>query len=414
MKKDKSDVTIGDMLGTSSNEEIWANIKPAVDKHIAGSVLDPVTIENDQEFQMDILTAVEPCKDGGWTISHDGWCFFCPASSLVTPVVGMRARFYGRGIGYTVRGLALRTEIASENKWNTVFYLNDEDSNKKHQVDTYGADAADWLARWDSGETVWTIPLTEVGPGHEQTLHIVVAEFLRHFLTGVYDDRWGTAWDASGNPGHEITIATSLLEQSHPVLSTFKMPTTLWSAAALLASKIYLFGPIHVFGSLARDDKIHTVLASKTDVAPVLDLTYQASPSDPAEMYGKDAADWLARWDAGQPVWSISMGGMGPGYEQALQTCAAQVLRHLLDTKYDHSKWEDKGIWEHDRKKIENWTYRDPTIDAVGPSGAMMGAAMSLATKIYMFGPVSIMANPDVKDRHIQVSKTPETCDEPS
>src|SRR5581483_2130454 len=36
------------------------------------------------------------------------------------------------------------------------------------------------------------------------------------------------------------------------------------------------------------------------------------------QLYGTNAADWLARWDAGRAVWSIEMGGLGPGYEQCI------------------------------------------------------------------------------------------------
>ena len=54
-------------------------------------------------------------------------------------------------------------------------------------------------------------------------------------------------------------------------------------------------------------------------------------------IYGKDAAEWLERWDAGKPVWSVSMGGIGPGYEQALQIAAAETVRRLITTQPDIS-----------------------------------------------------------------------------
>lgn len=124
------------------------------------------------------------------------------------------------------------------------------------------------------------------------------------------------------------------------------------------------------------------------------------------ESYGRDAADWLARWDAGKGVWSIEMGGLGPGYEQAIQMTAAEVLRHLLDAKYDHAAWSDTEVWQRDRKAIETAGFSNEIIKALGLSGAQWGAAVSIATKLYMDGPRKIMNEPSIKDRHIQVSRT--------
>lgn len=122
---------------------------------------------------------------------------------------------------------------------------------------------------------------------------------------------------------------------------------------------------------------------------------------DDNELYGKDAADWLARWDAGGTVWSIEMGGLGPGYEQAIQITAAEVLRWLLTHKPDLDT-----TWETTRDKLNQEVgYVDP-VKALGLSGAQWGAAVNIAASLYREGPRSIMTNPTLKDRHIQVSKT--------
>lgn len=124
-------------------------------------------------------------------------------------------------------------------------------------------------------------------------------------------------------------------------------------------------------------------------------------------MYGEDAADWLRRWDRGDSVWSISMGGFGPGYEQALQIAAAEVLRIFLDKKYDHTLWVTKdteaNTWKRDRDEFEKIAM--PVLDKIGLSGAQWGAACSLAAKLYMLGPIAIMADESIQDRHIQISK---------
>lgn len=124
------------------------------------------------------------------------------------------------------------------------------------------------------------------------------------------------------------------------------------------------------------------------------------------QMYGADAAEWLARWDAGKGVWSIEMGGLGPGYEQCIQITAAEILRHLLDAKYDAAAWDDKDTWKRDRETIDKYGFANERVKALGLSGAQWGAAMSLATALYLQGPRKIMNDDKIKDRKIQVQRT--------
>lgn len=124
------------------------------------------------------------------------------------------------------------------------------------------------------------------------------------------------------------------------------------------------------------------------------------------QLYGKDAADWLTRWDEGRSVFSIEMGGMGPGYEQAIQITAAEVLRHMLASGYDHSTWENKDHWSRDRDLIREASFKNKTINDLGLSGAQYGAAANLACRLLMDGPRKVMNEPAIKDRHIQVSRT--------
>lgn len=127
------------------------------------------------------------------------------------------------------------------------------------------------------------------------------------------------------------------------------------------------------------------------------------TPEQDAELYGKDAADLLARWDAGNgPVHTIEMGGLGPGYEQALQITAFEILRDLLARKPDHLQWDEKDTWEAERETIR--TNVMPKVDELGLSGAQWGAAMSLATAWYSRGPVQCMSEVD-DDRRTMVSK---------
>lgn len=105
------------------------------------------------------------------------------------------------------------------------------------------------------------------------------------------------------------------------------------------------------------------------------------------EAYGKDAADLLSRWDDGRGVWSLMMGGFGPGYEQALQIAAFEVLRHLLNGG-----------------KIDALDSVLAKVDYLGLSGAQWGAARSLACAFHELGPRKVHEDYE-SDRHIQVSK---------
>lgn len=124
-----------------------------------------------------------------------------------------------------------------------------------------------------------------------------------------------------------------------------------------------------------------------------------------ADTYGADAADWLKRWDAGRSVWSIEMGGIGPGYEQCIQITAAEILRHLLERKYEPASWDDRETWRRDREEIEAAGFANERISALGLSGGQWGSAMNLALHFYRRGPRAVMMDERVKDRHIQVSR---------
>lgn len=124
------------------------------------------------------------------------------------------------------------------------------------------------------------------------------------------------------------------------------------------------------------------------------------------ELYGKDIAEWLARWDEGRSVWSISMGGLGPGYEQAIQVLAAEVVRHFVATGanwWGGTEEENNAAWKAVRKSCDEIVTR---IDKhMGVSGAQVGAAIQLAAHLYRKGPRACMEDEAVKDRHILVSK---------
>jgi hypothetical protein len=128
--------------------------------------------------------------------------------------------------------------------------------------------------------------------------------------------------------------------------------------------------------------------------------------TDEADRYGKDAAEWLRRWDEEGHVWSIEMGGLGPGYEQALQIAAVEMLRWMLATNVDTASWETEEGYSKFREERDAALFKNEIIKQLGLSGAQWGAAGNLATNIYTRGPAVCFADEAVNDRLIQVSKS--------
>lgn len=109
-----------------------------------------------------------------------------------------------------------------------------------------------------------------------------------------------------------------------------------------------------------------------------------------------DAAEQLRRWDAGETIWTIEMGGMGPGYEQAIQVCAIEIVRDNLG----------KALPVDGSDEIR--VFGDSTLSRIdnvlgGLTGAMFGAARQLAYKWIQIGPAKVLEHVPV-DRRIQCS----------
>ena len=116
-----------------------------------------------------------------------------------------------------------------------------------------------------------------------------------------------------------------------------------------------------------------------------------------------DAKEQLRRWDAGDTIWSIEMGGLGPGYEQSIQILAIEIVRDNLDKPLPDegsawSRWGDETVTRID-KKLPDGTY-----SCGGFSGAQVGAAKNLAFHWLKEGPAKLLQGVS-DDRHIQVSK---------
>lgn len=114
-------------------------------------------------------------KSGGWSIGRsDGWSFFVPKNSPIAPAVGMAARFYGKGVGHSVRGLFLdRREV---------FYRTAAEHERDEREQRYGKDARDLVRKWDADEVIWTIEMGGLGPNYELALQVAAIEFAREGL----------------------------------------------------------------------------------------------------------------------------------------------------------------------------------------------------------------------------------------
>lgn len=88
--------------------------------------------KDDGEFYENTIDEVEEREDG-YTIKHDGLCFGgiykpCP----IVPKVGMKARFFAKGVFYQIRGLVIDGV--------PIFYRTREEQEAQNEADAKAAD----------------------------------------------------------------------------------------------------------------------------------------------------------------------------------------------------------------------------------------------------------------------------------
>lgn len=111
--------------------------------------------------------------------------------------------------------------------------------------------------------------------------------------------------------------------------------------------------------------------------------------------------DALALWDSGAAVFSVEMGGIGPGYEQCIQVLAFELMR--LWKSEDWTGEPNQEFSDRMRAAAEPITAR-VSKELGGMSGAQVGAAESLASCVLRRGYRNALRDPAVNDRQIQVS----------
>lgn len=124
-------------------------------------------------------------------------------------------------------------------------------------------------------------------------------------------------------------------------------------------------------------------------------------PEIDVPFHPQTAADALKRWDEGQGVFTIEMGGIGPGYEQAIQILVFEIIRDNLGATLpdENDKDASKAFWD---KFGDESIHR--TNEKLGYSGAQVGAAKQVAYRALRQG-WEAMLKTVPQDRLIQVSK---------
>ena len=87
-------------------------------------------LETDTQYQEHILEKVTDSNDS-WEIKiQDGGCLNIPKTEF-TPRAGMIARFYGKGFGYSVRGVTIRHECGGS--FTPIYYRTIEEAENDHK-----------------------------------------------------------------------------------------------------------------------------------------------------------------------------------------------------------------------------------------------------------------------------------------
>jgi hypothetical protein len=114
--------------------------------------------------------------------------------------------------------------------------------------------------------------------------------------------------------------------------------------------------------------------------------------------------DALSVWDAQVPLTSIEMGGIGPGYEMAIQGLAFEMLRVELDVDWVATD-TDADFYAKWEARIEPVISECDALPWGGFSGAQVGAAKHFVACVKRRGYRAALRDPAIADRLIQVCK---------
>lgn len=129
-----------------------------------------LTWETDSQYETVQLAEVRREGKSYALKRADGWTLGINDPGF-EPKAGQSARFYGPGIGQPVRGVVIDGRVC---------YYRTPDEEEQHFRDSlYPRTAQDALAKWDKGDSLFTIELGGIGPGYEQAIHVTVFELIR-------------------------------------------------------------------------------------------------------------------------------------------------------------------------------------------------------------------------------------------
>jgi hypothetical protein len=128
-------------------------------------------------------------------------------------------------------------------------------------------------------------------------------------------------------------------------------------------------------------------------------------------MSPETCVELIEKWDRGETIWSLELGGMGPGYEQAIQVAAVEFLRSALEQNYkppDPKDDPDNDLLNKQWDELCNAALKPIDEKLGGLTGAMYGQAKWLSWQWYKRGPAGferLARTKGEEDRLIQVSK---------
>ena len=113
-------------------------------------------------------------------------------------------------------------------------------------------------------------------------------------------------------------------------------------------------------------------------------------------------ADVVRKWKEGDVVWSAEMGGLGPGYEQAIQQLAFDMLAevHEMPCETDEEKLKVNEAMEDFVSKCDEYWW-------AGFSGAQVGAAKNIVMVFMVRGPYRAL-DAVKEERHLMVNSFPD------
>lgn len=123
-------------------------------------------------------------------------------------------------------------------------------------------------------------------------------------------------------------------------------------------------------------------------------------------MHHETITEMLKAWDDGETIWSVELGGLGPGYEQAIQVAAIEFARAGKDMP--RTEDDEKDTHAFDVLCSKRLKALDDSLG--GLSGAQYSAAKWLAWQwCFNGGPKRLQERARIEgkeDDTIQVSNT--------